>query len=90
MDKRKKILLIVSIIVLNIFMICSIYFIVRATMENKLRNEVNNLAKLDITKDRYNTKIKTIGKYAVVEKAIKEYLDEDAVSLQKVLAIINN
>ena len=45
MDKRKKILLIVSIIVLNIFMICSIYFIVRATMENKLRNEVNNLAK---------------------------------------------
>lgn len=90
MDKRKKILLIVGIIVLNIFMICSIYFIVRATMENKLRNEVNNLAKLDITKDRYNTKIKTIGKYAVVEKAIKEYLDEDAVSLQKVLAIMND
>jgi len=71
-------------------MIVSIYCINRATMENKLRREVNSLAKLDITKDRYNTKIKTRGGYAVVEKAIKEYLDNDAVSLQKVLVIMND
>ena len=90
MSKGKKILFILGIVILNIFMIVSIYCINRATMENKLRREVNSLAKLDITKDRYNTKIKTRGGYAVVEKAIKEYLDNDAVSLQKVLVIMND
>ena len=90
MSKGKKILFILGIVILNIFMIVSIYCITRATMENKLRREVNSLAKLDITKDRYNTKIKTRGGYAVVEKAIKEYLDNDAVSLQKVLVIMND
>ena len=90
MSKGKKILFILGIVILNIFMIVSIYFINRATMENKLRREVNSLAKLDITKDRYNTKIKTRGGYAIVERTIKEYLDKDAVSLQKVLAIMND
>lgn len=67
------------------------FFVIRdATMENELRKEVKYLSKLDVTKDRYNRKIKTSGKYAIVEKAIKEYLDDYAVSLQNVLSIIND
>ena len=60
------------------------------TLENTLKNEINSLRDLDITKDRYNTKIKTRGNYAIVEKAIKTYLDDYAVNLQKVLGILND
>jgi hypothetical protein len=59
-------------------------------MLNDLKKEVKVLSQLDITKDRYNRKIKTSGNYAVVESAIKEYLDNYAVNLQEVLAIIND
>lgn len=86
--KKKNI--IILIVVLNIFMIGSLVVITKATMENKLRNEVDSLSRLDVTKDNYNTSIKTIGGYAIVEKAIKEYLNEYAQTLQKMITIKND
>lgn len=58
--------------------------------EDILREEVSTLTKKDITKDRYDSNIKTRGDYAVVEKAIKSYLDEYATTCQSVLKIMEN
>lgn len=90
MSSRKKFLLVFGFIVLNMFMLVSFLVIRDATMENELKNEVEYLSKLDITKDRYNKKTVTRGKYAVVEKSIKKYLDDYHLELQEVLKLIND
>lgn len=90
MSSRKKFLLVFGFIVLNMFMLVSFLVIRDATMENELKNEIEYLSKLDITKDRYNKKTVTRGKYAVVEKSIKKYLDDYHLELQEVLKIIND
>ena len=90
MSSRKKFLLVFGFIVLNMFMLVSFLVIRDATMENELKNEMEYLSKLDITKDRYNKKTVTRGKYAVVEKSIKKYLDDYHLELQEVLKIIND
>lgn len=58
--------------------------------EDILRNEIKIISEKDVTKDRYNNPIKTKEDYAVVEKAIKEYLDDYAVTLQNVMKIIED
>ena len=90
MSSRRKFLLVFCFIVLDMFLVIGFLVIMDATMLNDLRNEVNALSKLDITKDRYNRRIKSRGNYAIVEKAIKEYLDEYALGLQEVFAIMND
>ena len=40
--------------------------------------------------DRYNTKIKSSGDYALVEKVIKEYMDDCAVDVQKMSNMVND
>lgn len=90
MSSRKKFLLVFGFIVLNMFMLVSFLVIRDATMENELKNEMEYLSKLDITKDRYNKKTVTRGKYAVVEKSIKKYLDDYHLELQEVLKLIND
>lgn len=90
MSSRKKFLLVFGFIVLNMFMLVSFLVIRDATMENELKNEMEYLSKLDITKDRYNKKTVTRGKYSVVEKSIKKYLDDYHLELQEVLKLIND
>lgn len=58
--------------------------------EDILREEISTLVNKDITKDRYDSNIKTRGDYAVVEKEIKSYLDEYAVTCQSVLKIMDD
>lgn len=69
------------------FLLIGFLVIRDATFLNTLRKEIGELTKLDITKDRYNSKIKSKGNYAIVEEAIKEYLDDYAVNLQDVLSV---
>ena len=90
MSNRKKFFLIFIFIILDIFLLIGFLIIRDKTLENTLKNEINSLKELDITKDRYNIKIKTRGNYAIIEKAIKDYLDEYAVNLQSVLGILND
>ena len=59
-------------------------------LEYNLRKEINELSELDITKDRFNSDLKTSGNYVLVEEAIKLYLDDYAVYLQDVLNVINS
>ena len=90
LSNRRKLFLVFIFIILDIFLLIGFLVIRDKTLENTLKNEINSLKELDITKDRYNTEIKTRGNYAIIEKAIKEYLDNYAVNLQSVLGILNN
>lgn len=90
MSSRKKFFLVFCFIILDMFLLIGYLVIRDATMRNDLRKEIHELSKLDITRDRYNRKLKTKGDYATVEKAIKEYLDDYAVSLQEVLKVIDD
>ena len=90
MSNRRKFFIIFLFIILDVFLLIGFLVIRDKTLENTLKNEINSLRDLDITKDRYNTKIKTRGNYAIVERAIKTYLDDYAVNLQKVLGILND
>ncbi len=90
MSSRRKFLLIFCFIILDMFLLIGFLVIRDATLLNNLKKEVRELTKLDITKDRYNKKIKCRGNYAIVEKAIKEYMDDYAVNLQDVLSVIKD
>lgn len=90
MSTKKKIFLVLGFIVLDIFLVVLFFTIRDNVMLNSLKKEVNQLNKLDVTKDRYNRKIVTKGGYAIVETAIKEYLDDYAVLLQDSLEVVKN
>lgn len=85
MDKKKKIILLICFCFFNVLLLVCFFKVRSTTMLNILKKEESELLKLDMTMDRYNRKIQSRGKYAVVEKSIKEYLDDYAVSLQDVL-----
>ena len=89
--KDKKIFFFVfCFIIIDVILLLGFLYLRDATLENKLRKEIETLSKLDITKDRYNTEIKSSGKYKIVEEAIKTYLDDYAVSLQESLQIVQD
>ena len=84
MNARRKYVFIFCLILLDAFLIVGFLVIRDATSINKLKKEVKELEKLDVTKDRYNRKIQTSGKYALVEASIKDYLDSYALEIQEV------
>lgn len=88
--KRKNIFIICGIILLDIFLVVGFLVIRDSLSFNSLKREVNELSKLDITKDRYNRKIKSKGDYALVEGAIKDYLDNYAVEIQNLSRMMND
>lgn len=91
--KKKRVMIVVAVVFAILVVIGALigYFVSRdVKQEQILRNEINVLNKLDIKKDSYDTKIKTTGDYAVVEKTIKEYLNDYATNLQDVLAILQD
>ena len=87
MSLKRKILYIVAFIFVNISLIFGYVLFREATMANDLKKEILNLAKMDMTTDRYKTPIKTRGEYAIVEETIKEYLDDSASLLQDCLSV---
>lgn len=87
---KKKILILFGFIFFCIFILIGYFTFYDLQQEKILKEEVKKIEKMDITKDRYNTKILSSGDYGVVEECIKKYLDSYAVSLQDVLNIIND
>lgn len=90
MSNKKKFFLIFLFIVLDMFLLIGFLVIRDATSLNDLRKEIKVLDKLDMSKDRYNRSIKSSGEYKVIEKAIKTYLDDNAVLMQDVLSIVKD
>lgn len=90
MSTKKKLLCIFLFIILDVFLVVAYLTFYSLTQENNLKKEVNKLTKLDVTKDRYNLGIVTRGNYGKVEKKIKVYLDNYAVSLQSVTKLLSS
>lgn len=90
MSTRRKFFMVFCFILIDAFLIIGFLYIRDATKINILKKEVSNLAKLNIMTDDYNTKIKTSGKYAIVEKSIKEYLSSYAIGVQEVSRIVTD
>ncbi len=87
---KKKIIVIVAILALIIVGVIG-YF---ATLDLKqgvtLRKEVDTIGKSDITKDEIDMTIKTKGDYAVVEKTIKEYLNNYSINIKEAMNIMQD
>lgn len=90
MSTRRKFFIVFCFILIDAFLLIGFLYIRDATTINVLKKEVSNLAKLNIMTDDYNTKIKTSGKYAIVEKSIKEYLNSYAIGVQEISKIVND
>ena len=88
--KNKKFFIIFCFILIDVFLVVGFLVIRDSISFNELKREVIALSKLDITKDRYNRKIKSHGDYAIVEKAIKDYMDEYAVDIQYLSKMMND
>ena len=90
MSFQKKCFFIFIFGLFNFLLIVGFLIIRDNVLEYNLRTEINKLSNLDITKDRYNSKIKTSDDYGLVEEAIKLYLDDYAVNLQGVLNVVKS
>jgi hypothetical protein len=90
MKSKRKFFVAFCFIVLDAFLVVGFLVIRDATAINNLKKEINELTKLDVTKDRYNRSIKTSGGYAIVESSIKDYLDGYAIGVQEVSGLIHD
>lgn len=80
---KKKTLIIVGVVVALIVGFITYFVITDLNQEEKLKNELNEISNLVNTKDidmeKVNKRLDTIvttGEYAIVEKAVKEYLSD--------------
>ena len=90
MSIRKKFFLVFIFILLDMGILIGYLVVKDATTLNNLKNEVDELTKMDLTKDRFNTKIKCSGNYGVIEKTIKGFLDDYALSLKDTMKIVDD
>ena len=90
MTVRRKFFLIFVFGLFNMLLLIGFLVIRDEILEYNLRKEIKSLDLLNISEDRFNSDIKTRGDYALVEEAIKTYLDNYAVSLQSVLEVISS
>ena len=84
MSGHRKFLVFICFILIDILLLGGIFLLRDVTLKNILNKEVSSLAELNLFKDRYNSKIKSYDDYALVEEAIKSYLDGYALEIQKV------
>ena len=90
MSKNKK----VTVILFGLIFLCLIltgYFMINSVVKvGSFKSEMKNLEKLDVVKDRFNTRIKSSNDYAIVEKKIKDYLDKCSVNYSDMINILND
>ena len=84
MSNKKKFFIIFLFILLDTFLLIGYLVIRDKTNLADLEKEVKEINKLDIIKDNYNRRIKTSGNYALVERTIKNYLNDYSKGIQKV------
>ena len=90
MSNKKKFFIVFLFILLDAFLLIGYLVIRDKTNLNDLNKEINEINKLDITKDKYNRRIKTSGEYALVEKTIKNYLNDYSEGVQEVKSTMND
>lgn len=90
MSNKKKFFIIFLFILLDSFLLVGYLVIRDKTNLTNLKKEVNEINKLDITKDNFDRRIKTSGDYALVEKTIKNYLIDYSNGVQEVKNTMND
>lgn len=92
--KNKKVLIgvIVAVVVVAIALVGGFVYNQqnKIKQENILKKEAEKLAKLDLTKDEIDMDIKTKGKYAIVEKTMKDYMKETQTVMTELIDLFNN
>lgn len=92
--KNKKVLIgvIVAVVVVVIALVGGFIYNQqnKIKQENILNEETEKLAKLDLTKDEIDMDIKTKGKYATVEKTMKDYMKETQTVMTELIDLFNN
>ncbi|MBQ8132622.1 MAG: hypothetical protein IJ193_09035 [Bacilli bacterium] len=76
MNKEKKVVYLFFFLIGLVVLFVGYLSIGYVFQEFLLKREVNALTKLDISKDNFNRKLVTTGNYRIVEKTIKNYLNE--------------
>lgn len=91
MNKKTKIILgVVLVISLLSTVILGVFFYLKYqqyTQEKMLKEEINRVATLDVTKDTFTLDIVTKGDYGKVEATIKKYMQTYASALQGILMV---
>lgn len=90
MSTKKKVGILISMVILCVTLVVGYLTIGYTYQEYRLKEEINKLSVLDISKDKFNTKYVTLGDYRIVEKSIKEYLNEYASCMQEINSLVNN
>ena len=90
MSNKKKFFIIFLFILLDSFLLVGYLVIRDKTNLTNLEKEVKEINKLDITKDKFNRRIKTSGDYALVEKTIKNYFNDYSNGVQEVKSEMND
>ncbi len=92
--KNKKVLIgvIVAVVVVAIALVGGFVYNQqnKIKQENILKEEAEKLAKLDLTKDEIDMDIKTKGKYAIVEKTMKDYMNDTKNVMTELIDLFNN
>lgn len=83
----KKFFIIFCIIILDSFLLVGFLVIRDGVSLSKLNKEVRELNKLDFKKDNFNRRIKSSGGYYIVEKTIKDYLNNCSNKTKKIIAL---
>ena len=89
MSSKRKFFLIFCFCMLDAFLLVGFCVIRDATLFNALQKEEEEILKLGLTNSNYR-QIQSRGDYAIVEKAIKDYLRDYSTSLRNVLSIMDD
>ena len=87
MSNGRKTLFVISFLIIDLLLVSGIFMIRDMTSRNIIKKEVIALSELQFTEDNFNTDIKSSGEYAIVETAIKKYLDDYATEVQILLSV---
>lgn len=90
MTSKKKFFIVFLLLLFCSFVFVGYQVVNDKLQERKLKEEIQQLAKLDITKDNYKRKMQTTGDFAIVEKAIKDYLVEFSLSTQTMARMLQS
>lgn len=90
MKKRKKFIICLSAIFINIILLVSFLIFRDATSLNNLNKEIDILSKLDVMTDNYDRKIRSSGGYATVERSVKKYFGSFSSDIDEITDLVNN
>lgn len=88
--KNKSIKIIIAVVVVLVILAAVGVVGYDVAQKQVLIQESNKIAEMDITTEEIDMTIKSSGRYAKIEKAEKEYMNEFAVTLKEAMAVFTD